>query len=83
MPSVSEFDEVKGRYTDTMIEKRRRRRCEDLFERSEIKKHHARIRVWYLRVRATSRSGYIPLLERRGRGRGRVPSLGKEGLGWL
>ena len=37
----------------------------------------------YHNVRATRRSGCIPLLERRGRGSGRVPSLGKEGLGRL
>ena len=35
----------------------------------------------YISVRATSRSGYIPPLEKGGRGRDRSPSLCKEGLG--
>ena len=39
----------------------------------------------YISERATSRSGCIPLLERRGEGVGEVeaPHYSKEGLGWL
>ena len=38
MPSMSEFDEVKGRQIITVTDNGAFRQCEDLFERSDIKK---------------------------------------------